>query len=234
LKTRIILSCVLVGLLIGGAELASWWWTHPKNPPAEAAYPVFPPMVADNSFTRLQPAYDEVKEQLFCSTGWMGNLGDEQTSPVTRLAWFEWNQAPTVNTLEAFKHLPEACMGSAGMKLEQIYKPRVFGETGKRLVFDSTRFRPGRGGQAIFVFKAVWVSGWDGADLRSGVIEGASFKNLRTLRIEAAKTRFRPERTRVLMASITGFPTEELAWGWFKKQALTNLRWTAPEAAPGA
>ena len=227
---------IIAGLLLllpaGIAEFAAHRWMNPAKSETSRPYPLFAPPLANAAFTAFPSEYADVEDQLQCNGGWMGNLGDG-TTPVIRLAWFEWDDTSTVSTLEAFQHLPEACMGAAGMKLEKIHAPRVSGEGEKRLVFDSTRFRPVRGEQAIHVFKSVWVAGWAGADLRSNALDGASFGSLRALRFAAAKHRFRPERTRVLMATVTGFPTEELAWGWFKNQSLSKLRWSDEPAAPG-
>lgn len=207
-------------------ELASSWWMKPAETGSGGAraYPVFRPPAPGVSFRLLSSAYEEVRPQLFCSGGWMGNLGDGK-GPEIRLAWFEWDDTSPVSTLEAFKHLPEQCMGSAGMSFSGVYSPRIWGEEGMRLVFDSTRFLPPRGGETVFVFKAVWVDGWEGADLRRGVLDGATGESLRTLRFNAARHRFRPPRTRVLMAAVVGFPTEELAWNWFREESLGSLQW---------
>jgi hypothetical protein len=43
---------------------------------------------------------------------------------------------------------------------------------------------------------------------------------VRQLRIKAALTRFRPPRAAVLMASVTGMPTEALAWDAFRQHVL--------------
>ena len=206
------------------SEYFSYRWMNPPSTAETAPYPVLTPLVQDSAFTLLPSDYNEVKGPLHCSSGWMGSLGDGN-NPVLRLAWFEWNETSTMNTLEAFKHLPDQCMGSAGKHLEKVNPPRVFGGGDKQFVFDSTRFTtPDRKAQ-LFVFKAVWVSGWAGAELRSGTVDGVSSRSLRKLRLACAKNRFRPEKTRVLMAVVSGFPTESMAWNWFSEKALGNISW---------
>ena len=206
------------------AEWAASWWMNPKWGPAPYAYPILSPPVERDDFKELPATYNEVRNSLYCSNGWLGSVNGED-SPSIRLAWFEWDKTSANNTLEAFRHLPDQCMGAVGMKLEKVNEPRVIGEGEKTLVFDSTLFRPPQGGATIFVFKAVWASGWSGINLRKG-LDGASGASMRSLRLSAAINRFRPERTRVLMAAVTGFPTEELAWNWVKKQSLDRLRWS--------
>jgi hypothetical protein len=41
-------------------------------------------------------------------------------------AFFEWDGTDTGSVLEAFRHMPEACMGSIGMKLVSKEKPRSY------------------------------------------------------------------------------------------------------------
>jgi hypothetical protein len=218
-----LIAALLVAPVLG-AEFFCHWWMNPPKQKVSPPYPLFVAPVEQAEFKELPEVYNEVRGSLYCNQGWLGTLGDGN-SPTIRLAWFEWDQASGTTTLEAFRHLPDQCMGAAGMKLEKINEPRVIGEDGKTLVFDSTLFRPPQGGATIFVFKTVWASGWSGVNLRKG-LDGASSASMRSLRLSAAVNRFRPERTRVLMAAVTGFPTEELAWNWVKKQSLDRIRWS--------
>ncbi len=227
------LLCSLLVLPVLAAEGIAYFWMNPRDPAVSPAYPVLPPLTEDAAFKYIPQAYDDVKDQLFCSNGWMGNLG-AGGDPVVRLGWFEWDKAGSTNTLEAFKHLPESCMGSAGMKLQKIHKPRVYGEGDRTMVFDSTYYQPPGGGMAVYTFKAVWVSGRPGMNLRSDVIDGLNMNSLRTLRFSIAKHRFSPVRTRVMLGSVSGLPTEELAWKWFRQECLEKIHWTEEKPGSGA
>ena len=63
------------------------------------------------------------------------------------LAFFEWDGADTGSVLEAFRHMPEACMGSIGMTFVSKEKSISYPVGGETLIFDHTIFRePGKGG----------------------------------------------------------------------------------------
>ena len=118
------------------------------------------------------------------------------------------------------------------MNLEQSYPPRVYGTGEKKLIFDSSLFRPLRGGQAIYIFKAVWVSGLIGANYREEILPGAKIDDLRKLRFAVIRHRFKPERTRVIMAGVSGLPSEELAWKSFSRKILPQIEWTTVHPSP--
>lgn len=225
-----VLWCFLFLLPVAVSEPVARWWMNPPTTHRSAEYPVFPEPVGNPSFSPLPKLYLEVKPSLHCSSGWMGNLGS--TEPVVRMGWFEWDETGTVSTLEAFKHLPEECMGAAGMNLEKIHPARSIGEGSRKLIFDSTLFRPHGGSTSIHVFKCVWVSGWEGVSLRDNALGSTNKLDRRQLRIDAAKGRFRPPRARVLLVSVTGLPTEELAWRWAEKHALSTIQWVDEPGAP--
>ncbi|PAW62877.1 MAG: hypothetical protein B9S34_15415 [Opitutia bacterium Tous-C1TDCM] len=220
----LLVRILAVVLPVAGAELAAKWWTEPPPPATGAAVLTLnpPPKAA----WKLQPnLYREVQPSLRSSSGWIANVV-ESDGPGMRLACFSWDQTTTINTLEAFKHLPEECMGAIGMDLEKVHPFRVFQFAGGQLVFDSTLFRPRGGGQAIHVFKAVWVSGLESVDLREDVILGSTGNELRQLRLAAAATRFKPAHTRVIMGAVAGMPSEDLAWHRFSNAVLGQLDWT--------
>ena len=228
---RSALWCFVFLLPVGLPELAARWWMAPAGDPRSDAYPALPEPAGNPSFLPLPELFKEVKPSLHCTSGWMGNLGEPQ-APIVRIGWFEWDEAGTVSTLEAFKHLPEECMGAAGMRLEKIHPPRLVGEGSRKLIFDSTRFRPEGGSTSIHVFKCVWVSGWEGVGLREGAMGVANLMERRHLRLAAAKGRFRPPRARVLMVSVTGLPSEDLAWRWAGNHALGSLQWVDEPVSP--
>ncbi len=221
---------ILLGLVpVLASEFAAHWWTHPppsENPPA---VPELMAPAGSGGWTFHGHLYQKVEHSLRCTGGWIADVG-EQDGPGMRVAFFRWDQARTVNTLEAFKHLPEQCMGSIGMDLENVFSRRVHESAGGTLVFDSTLFRPRGGGPSVHVFKCVWVSGFDGADLREGILMGNTGLELRRLRLAAALSRFQPTSTRVLMGAVAGMPSEDLAWHRFSSGVLgNNIVWEQPK-----
>ena len=151
--------CWLVPLLpVLVAEVISYKWMNPTVKEVYI-YPTLPQPVADATFQPTPEKFEEVRQMLVCSDGWLGKIGSEGSVAV-QLAWVEWNDTDTRCTLEAFRHKPEVCMDAQGMKLEQSYPHRIYGSRDKQFVFDSTLFRSLRGGPALHIFKAVWVRGW--------------------------------------------------------------------------
>lgn len=221
---RHVLFALVPLLPVLAAEAFSYVWMNPvvKEP---YIYPTLPQPFAERTYQSTPEEFKKNKVTLHCSEGWLGSVGSENTI-TTRLAWIEWNNTKAISTLEAFDHKPENCMGARGMKLEQTYPPRVFGSGEKRFIFDSTRFRPLRGGPAIYVFKAVWVSGLPGANFRGDLFQGISAQQGRAVRVAIATHRFKPEKTRVLMAGVSGLPSEELAWKSFSRDILPQIQWT--------
>ncbi len=216
----------LIPLLpVVAAETFSYVWMNPKAKEAYL-YPTLPQPFADRTFKSTPEQFEKIKGILHCSQGWLGAVGAENTA-TTQLAWIEWNDTKTISTLEAFAHKPEVCMRAArGMKLEQSYPPRVYGSGEQKFIFDSTRFRPLHGGPSFYVFKAVWVSGLPGSSLRSDLFQGISNQNGRAVRVAIATRRFKPEKTRVLMAGVGGWPSEEMAWKSFSREILPQIQWT--------
>jgi len=214
---------VLLGLIpllpVLTAEILSYRW---MNPPIERSY-IYPTLnepFADPAFKSTPEKYDKIKGMLACSQGWLGD------SVNTQLVWIEWNHTSTGSIFQAYAHKPETCMSMKGMKLERIYPLRVYGSGDEQLVFDSTLFRPHRGGQAIHIFKAIWISGVVGASYQKDLFDGTSNDDLRAKRLAAAANRFKPQRARVLMAGVTGLPSEELAWKSFSREILPQIQWT--------
>lgn len=221
---RLVLWGVIPLLPVLTAEIISYQW---MNPPIKKAYsyPTLNEPFADPTFKSTPEIVDKTKGMLACSQGWMGFAGSE-TSATTQLAWFEWNYTSTGNIFATYAHKPEECMSVKGMELERTYPQRVYGSGDQQLVFDSTLFRPLRGGQAIHVFKAIWISGVVGASFRKELFDGTSNDDLRAKRLAVAKNRFKPTHARVLMAGVTGLPSEELAWKSFSRKILPQIQWT--------
>ena len=151
------------------------------------------------------------------------------------LAFFEWDDADTGSVLEAFRHMPEACMGSIGMTLVSKEKPVRYAVGSETLVFDHTIFREaGKGGglatlaPPIHAFRAVWVAGMANANARQG-IGGDEFDHLRTIRLKSALSRFRPSHARVIQGAVRGIANPDLAWEAFEEAMLNDLSFAVLE-----
>jgi hypothetical protein len=277
------------------------------------------PITNLSSFTPLPDIYRQAAPMLRCSTGEVFRI-DTPDSLTLHLAWFEWNRTDTGSVLEAFRHMPEACMGSIGLKLVAKEKPipytvglavgldlragplvangakseiggqrsevsgqgavaspapstkhkepvtsRSSTDNGPRttdnssssptdnrpqttdsassssisasqrfsvsastqsLLFDHTVFEdpsaaPGLKPR-IHSFRAVWVSGMHDADARRG-ISGRELDQLRTIRLNAAATRYRPTHARVIQGTVRGALNAEAAWHAFEHHMLRHL-----------
>ena len=88
-----------------------------------------------SSLTPLPDIYAKAAPMLRCSSGQVFHVQLDDTLGL-HLAFFEWDGTDTGSVLEAFRHMPEACMGSIGMKLIQKAPPRSYvvrtQETGDR------------------------------------------------------------------------------------------------------
>jgi hypothetical protein len=81
---------------------------------------------APSSTTTLLPdVVAKALPSLHCSTGTAARI-DRDDDVTIHVAFFEWDLSSSTNVLEAFKHLPEECMGSIGMTLVEKAPPRSF------------------------------------------------------------------------------------------------------------
>jgi len=226
-----ILLTVLWMLPVLIAEVAAHLWMNPASPAeAESVLELSFPS-GDKSWIQQSEVYGDVQPSLHCSSGWISDVGTED-GPEARVSFFRWDSTDTVNTLEAFKHLPEQCMGAIGMRLENIHPTRELETSGGLLYFDSTQFRPQDGGRAVHIFKCVWVGGFPDSNLRDDALMGKDGQELRQLRLAAAAARFRPRHTRIIMGGVFGMPTEELAWKRFEKMIRGQIRWIDVPSEP--
>jgi hypothetical protein len=148
----ILLACVLA---LAAIEGFAWWWMnpatadpaqpvlhykpagldlrphplgHPANPvdlrpdPPEASLDLHP---APSTRTLLPELYRQAAPMLRCSDGEVIHVTREDGVSLY-LAWFEWNDSDTGSVLEAFRHMPEACMGSIGMRLVEKAPARTY------------------------------------------------------------------------------------------------------------
>ena len=221
----------------GAAQTSSFYQLSTINDQQSS---ISPPQLSTSSLlTPLPEIYDKAAPMLRCSSGQVLHAALDDSSGI-HLAFFEWDGTDTGSVLEAFRHMPEACMGSIGMKLVSHEEPRTYtvsgqvtGETkgqptsvGETLSFDHTVFREGGGvtgpTSLIHAFRAVWVSGVPMADARQG-LGGDEFDRLRTIRLKSAINRFRPGHARVIQGAVRGIPDPDLAWEAFEKTMLKDL-----------
>lgn len=332
---------------LAAIEGIAWWWMNPAAVQGEPVLAYRPRIVDHGSkiederipvpsaiqqstidnqqssisssspFQRLPDIYRQAAPMLRCSTGEVFRI-DTPDHLTLHLAYFEWNDTDTGSVLEAFRHLPEACMGSLGIKLVSKEKPirytvgldrrlarqsldgdgagplvangaenqgsKIVDRGSKTmdhssskpestilnqqssispsstphaagdksagcvnpalpdsnlqsnihdlrstisLLFDHTVFTdtssatPGLQPR-VHAFRAVWVSGMDGADARRG-IDGHELERLRTIRLKAAATRYRPTHARVIQGTVRGALNAETAWQAFEHHMLRNL-----------
>lgn len=212
------------------AETGAYLWMNPKLAPEKAILEFSFPS-DDPSWTSRAELYDEVQPSLRCSNGWISDFADDSGAR-SRVSFFKWDATETYNTLEAFKHLPEQCMGAVGMELEMINPTRAIETPHGKLIFDSTQFRPQGSGAPIHIFKCVWVSGFENSSLRDNALMGKNGHQLRQLRVAAALSRFQPPHTRIIMGGVSGMPTEALAWREFQEVIRPHLLWTPAPSSP--
>lgn len=228
-------------LALASTEGLAYWWMHPVDAGIDQRVLVYQPgsakqekgendPVSRNSvLTPLPDLYRQSAPMLRCSGGQVFHAELDDAVGLY-LAFFEWDGTDTGSVLEAFRHLPEACMGSIGMRLVSKEKPITWKIDGETLVFDHTIFRePGQGGgvaalgHQIHAFRAVWVSGMAGSNFRSG-IQGDEIERLTTIRLKSAIGRYRPGHARVIQAAVRGAASGEVAWQAFEKTLLLDLK----------
>ena len=234
-------------LAIGAVEALAAWWMHPApaglgqpvlcyRPGATrsadaspASGPVPSPSTdseqdpTDNSspssFTLLPAIVAAALPSLHCSNGTAARIVRTDGATI-QVAFFEWDLADSTSVLEAFKHLPEQCMGSIGMVLIEHRPPRAFQVDGETLAFDHTIFRD-PGGVIVHSFKGTWVSGMSSL-IGNGFRGGAD--HLRQIRWKAGLKRFRPAFARVAQGAVRGIHNPDFAWDAFQDAMLMDLR----------
>ena len=100
------------------------------------------------SLTPLPEVYQQAAPMLRCTSGQVFHtqFGDESVG--LHLAFFEWDGADTGSVLEAFRHMPEACMGSIGMTLVEKRVPRAYGVGGEETADRRSEVGDQQGGNA--------------------------------------------------------------------------------------
>ena len=169
--------------------------------------------------TPLPAVVEKALPTLRCSTGTAARI-DRDDGTTIHLAFFEWNLADSANVLEAFKHLPDECMGSIGMILTGHQPPRSYQIGAETLWFDHTVFKDAVG-VTVHAFKGTWVSGASSL-VGNGFRGGADQWN--QLRWKSALKRFHPAHARVAQGAVRGIPNPDLAWSAFESAMLKDLR----------
>lgn len=188
-------------------------------PPSSSPIANFQSPISDHSsYTPLPELVSHAMPSLRCSTGTAARI-DRDDGITVHVAFFEWDLASSINVLEAFKHLPEQCMGSIGLKLVEIRPIRAYKIGDETLSFDHTVFLDPVG-RPVHAFKGVWVSG--AANLLGDSLRGG-IEQWRQIRIQAALKRFRPAHARVAQGAILGIANPDRAWEIFEESILRDL-----------
>lgn len=251
MKPKLLL--ILLLLLIGVVEGFSWWWMHSGNTPSSPLILSYHP--SDMKHEPAEPGQDITEgyaigelipkpeiyaksaPMLRCSSGQVYYAKLSESSGI-HFAYFEWDGKDTGSVLEAFRHLPESCMGSIGMQLVSKNPPIPYRVDETTLLFDHTVFHdPEQSSRSSLIapithaFRAVWVESLERSDARGG-INGDDFESLRTIRFKSALGRFRPGHASVIQGAVRGISNPEVAWTVFEKQILKDLHMVKPVKSP--
>jgi hypothetical protein len=227
-----VLLAVAALLLVEGL---AWWWMNPR-PAGEGdavlahRMPAMPVSqdAADRSesWAPLPEVVMRSLEPLRCSDGEAGRIRRADGATI-HYAFFEWNHLKTGSMIEAFKHLPEECLGSIGMVFREHLPNRRYAIEGEELEFTHDVFSDTTGSE-VHSFKAVWVSGMKSL-LGDGLRGGAA--QWRTVRLRAAASRFRPAYVRVAQGAVRGVDGPDEAWRSFEEAFLRDLEKRPPSPA---
>jgi hypothetical protein len=215
---------------IAGIEGVSYLWTHPAQPPhLEVVMAGLPSSLgalaaADGKLVPLPEVYEQAAPMLRCTDGEVF-FRETDGGISLHLAFLEWKGTDTGSVLEAFRHMPELCLGSVGMKLlstEQLV-PYTVGE--QTIWFDHTVFRDPahNGGGIVHSFRGIWVAGMNGADSPIE-LAGNSMERLRDIRLKSAAQRFRPPYACVIQGAVRGALDDDRAWQAFEATMLSGMR----------
>lgn len=222
------LAIVLAAMVAG--EVTARWWMRPGRIDPHAEILKFRVPDGEPAWRHEDEAFAKVRPLLHCSDGWIGGR-DFEDGRGMHISYSEWNPGQAGAPTHALIHMPEQCMGAIGMVFEESLPPREFAlPNGEELVFDVTRFStPGPPFEKLFVFKAVWIEGAEGVNLRNGIFGGGG-SDLRRYRVEAAKHRFSPSHSRVIMGTFEHVEGVDEAWERFQTFVLSRLELTRPPA----
>jgi hypothetical protein len=237
-KSSCLVTLVALVASLALAEGIAYWWMNP--PPVGLGLPKLvyhsrdmsaqlksdPPNKGDLRIvdeegaivTALPEVLSSTLAVLACSTGTVSKI-EQVNGVVIHLAFFEWDSADSISVLEAFRHLPEECMGSIGMELVAKLPPKFHTVGKERLLFDHTIFKDPVG-RTIHAFKGTWVSGASkliGSQLRGGADQW------REIRFKAGLNRFKPAYAAVAQGAVRGVSDPQLAWLAYERAMLNDL-----------
>lgn len=111
----------------------AYWWMHPPPSDQGERVLVYRPVARPTTgpapaTTSLPEIYASAAPMLRCTGGQVFHSQINRSLGL-HLAFFEWDGTDTGSVLEAFRHMPEACMGAIGMKLISKEQP-IFYEVG--------------------------------------------------------------------------------------------------------
>lgn len=231
LKITVAIVAVLFSI-----EATAHWWMNPPGDKAEATVLAYTPQVHGkesegdpSKITLLPELYSRSAPMLRCTGGRVWHVQQSETVGI-HLAFFEWVDTDTGSVLEAFRHTPEACMGSIGMKLISHEEPVEYElKNGEKLIFEHTIFRDNSSASSISMlnpkvhtFKTVRVAGKEAANYRDG-IGGLNVNQLTQIRIDSSISRSRPPSACVIQGAVRGAANSQSAWEAFEKAVLHEI-----------
>lgn len=209
-------------------ELVAWWWMNP--PLGHGASPLLSWKAErlggkDSEFQSENKAkiswhpelVKEYQGNLHCSSGSICKI-TKNDDMVIHAALFQWDSS-SANAIEAFRHRPDECLGSIGMKFIKAYPNKNFSLADEQLVFAHTLFRDPMG-IPIHAFKATWVAG-KSSEFSFMLGNEKEWHEQRSL---AAWKRFKPDHAQVVQGTIRSVYDPEKAWLIFQESVLSALQ----------
>lgn len=214
-------TLLILALALAAVEGLAWWWMNPAsvagNPRVlEWNHVASSPADAAKEWTWHPELVAKYQDSLGCSAGQIAHAKLDGTSEIYA-AFFSWDRS-SASVIEAYRHLPEECLGSIGMSLIEHRQPRSFLVGNQTIDFGHSVFRDHRG-IIVHSFKATWVSGTD-------KVYGTGLARLtewRKVRLQAALKRFQPGHARVIQGCVRGIYDHERAWNIFADSVLPSL-----------
>jgi hypothetical protein len=214
---------LILGLL--STELLAWWWMHPRENEKVAALLGWNTVLLgadkkDGITSQISwhpEMVDGYRDSLNCTTGAICKI-QKKGDLTIHAALFTWDQSASVAAIEAFRHRPERCLGSIGMKMEKEFPSRLYVIDGETLHFNHTYFRDQKG-VPVHAFKATWVAGLS----QRFVSNMVNTKEWRELRVKAALSRFSPKHARVIQGAVRSIHSPDEAWTIFEDSVLQAL-----------
>jgi hypothetical protein len=214
-------SLLIFLLSLAAIEGLAWWWMNPPNVAENALVLAWnqgasSPADRPKQWTWHPELVAKYQDSLGCSAGQIAHATLDGAAEIYT-AFFSWDRS-SASVIEAYRHLPEECLGSIGMKLIEYRQPHLVHVGNETLAFGHSVFRDHRG-IIVHSFKATWVSGSD-------KVYGTGLKQLtewRKVRMQAALKRFQPSHARVIQGSVRGIYDPERAWNIFSDSVLPSL-----------